>query len=351
MSTTINPHVQARGFSKLRRKRWLGNMAHVVMAGIAYCCLSVSAGASAAAASDYPNRPITIVVPWPAGGATDTLARLVADHMSAKLGQPVVVENKPGATGVIGTREVVNAAPDGYKLLAMAASFHTFSPSVNKTLPIDPIASISPISIFVSFPSVLAVPANSPYKTLEDLLDAAKREPGKLTFGSFGQGSAAHLIPTLLGVKSDVEFLHVPYKGSSPALVDLMGGQIAFVMDSLPSPLPHIQSGGLRALAVTGVQRSPSLPDVPSVAELIPGFEATIWLGLGAPQGLPRDIANKLNSTIKEIVADPSYAERLRAVGADASASESPEAFTEYLYAQKALWDEVVKDANLAQIQ
>ena len=298
-------------------------------------------------ASSYPNRPVRLVVPWPVGGATDVMARIVAEKLSTKLGQPVVVENKPGATGYIGTQQVIQAAPDGYTLLAMAASLHSFSPSVARTMPFDPVAGITPVSVFVTFPSVLAVPTNSPYQSVGDLVSAARSSPGKLTFGSSGTGSAAHLIPELLATSTGVQFLHVPYKGAAPALTDLMGGQITFVIDSIPSPLPQVRNGRLKALAVTGAQRSTALPDVPTIAETMPGFEEIIWLGIGGPPGLPIAIADKLCAAIREIARDPAYIKQVQALGANAVASESPQAFKAFMTAQRSLWEKVVADAKI----
>ncbi len=298
-------------------------------------------------ASGYPNRPVRLIVPWPVGGATDVMARIVAEKLSVKLGQPLVVENKPGATGYIGTQQVIQAPPDGYTLLAMAASLHSFTPSVARTMPFDPVAGITPVSVFVTFPSVLAVPINSPYQSVGDLVNAARAAPGKLTFGSSGTGSAAHLIPELLATSTGVQFLHVPYKGAAPALTDLMGGQITFVIDSIPSPLPQVRNGRLKALAVTGAQRSAALPDVPTIAETMPGFEAIIWLGIGGPPGLPQAIADKLCAAIAEIARDPAYIAQVQALGANAAASESPQAFKAFMTVQRALWERVVADAKI----
>ena len=298
-------------------------------------------------ASGYPNRPVRLIVPWPVGGATDVMARIVAEKLSVKLGQPLVVENKPGATGYIGTQQVIQAPPDGYTLLAMAASLHSFTPSVARTMPFDPVAGITPVSVFVTFPSVLAVPINSPYQSVGDLVNAARAAPGKLTFGSSGTGSAAHLIPELLATSTGVQFLHVPYKGAAPALTDLMGGQITFVIDSIPSPLPQVRNGRLKALAVTGAPRSAALPDVPTIAETMPGFEAIIWLGIGGPPGLPQAIADKLCAAIAEIARDPAYIAQVQALGANAAASESPQAFKAFMTVQRALWVRVVADAKI----
>ena len=298
-------------------------------------------------ASSYPNRPVRLIVPWPVGGATDVMARIVAEKLSTKLGQPLVVENKPGATGYIGTQQVIQAAPDGYTLLAMAASLHSFTPSVARTMPFDPVAGITPVSVFVTFPSVLAVPVTSPFKTVGDLVEAARAAPGKLTFGSSGTGSAAHLIPELLATSTGVQFLHVPYKGAAPALTDLMGGQITFVIDSIPSPLPQVRNGRLKALAVTSAQRSAALPGVPTIAETMPGFEAIIWLGIGGPPGLPSAIADKLCAALREIARDPAYIAQVEALGANAAASESPQAFKAFMTAQRSLWEKVVADAKI----
>ena len=298
-------------------------------------------------AAVYPSRPVRLVVPWPVGGATDVMARIVAEKLGARLGQTFVVENKPGATGYIGTQQVIQAAPDGYTLLAMAASLHSFTPSVAKTMPFDPVTSITPVSAFVTFPSLLAVPTNSPYQSVGQLIEAARSAPGKLTFGSSGTGSAAHLIPELLATSTGVQFLHVPYKGAAPALTDLMGGQITFVIDSIPSPLPQVRNGRLKALAVTSAQRSPALPDVPTIAETMPGFEAIIWLGIGGPPGLPPAIAQKLCDAIGAIASDPAYIAQVQALGANAAASESPQAFQAFMTAQRRLWEKVVADAKI----
>lgn len=327
-------------------------LSHRALRATATCALAAltalcAAPGQAQDAAGYPNKPVRLVVPWPIGGATDVMARIVADKLSAKLGQPFVVENKPGATGYIGTQQVIQAAPDGYTLLAMAASLHSFTPSVARTMPFDPVTGITPISAFVTFPSVLAVPTDSPFKTVGDLVAAAKAAPGKLTFGSSGTGSAAHLIPELLATSTGVQFLHVPYKGAAPALTDLMGGQITFVIDSIPSPLPQVRNGRLKALAVTSAQRSAALPDVPTIAETMPGFEAIIWLGIGGPPGLPAPIANKIAAAIGEVARDPAYIAQVQALGANAASSASPEAFRAFMVAQRSLWEKVVADAKI----
>lgn len=302
---------------------------------------------AASADSSYPSRPVKMVVPWSAGGATDVMGRILAERLSAKLGQSFVVENKPGATGYIGTQSVINSAPDGYTLLIMAASLHTYSPSVTRSMPFDPVNDITPVSVFTTFPSVVVVPEKSPYKTLADLINAAKAKQGALNYGSAGIGSASHLIPELLTRSTGARFHHVPYKGAAPAVTDLLGGQIDFMIDSLPSPLPHIRGGKLRALAVTGDKRSPLLPDVPAVAETIPDFQTVIWLGVGAPRNLPASIAEKLRAAIADVSREPEYIERLHKLGVEAAFSASSQEFKTYLNQQKDLWKKVVVDAKI----
>jgi tripartite-type tricarboxylate transporter receptor subunit TctC len=326
---------------RVRLKQWVG----CLMVSAAVCVTFWPSAASAD--SSYPARPVKVVVPWSAGGATDVMGRILSERLSAKLGQSFVVDNKPGATGYIGTQNVINSPADGYTLLIMAASLHTFSPSVARSMPFDPVNDLTPVSVFSTFPSVVVVPEKSPYKTLADLVNAAKAKPGTLNYGSAGIGSASHLIPELLTRSTDARFHHIPYKGAAPAVADLLGGQIDFMIDSLPSPLPNIRAGKLRALAVTGSKRSPLLPDVPAVSETIPDFQTLIWLGVGAPRNLPAPIAEKLRAAIAEISQEPEYIARLRNLGVDAAASKSPQEFKTYLNQQKDLWKKVVVEAKI----
>jgi tripartite-type tricarboxylate transporter receptor subunit TctC len=324
------------------RRRWIHSFIATVMA----------AGALLAHAQDgYPSKPVKLIVPWPAAGTVDMVARQLGERLSARLGQPVVVENKPGATGQIGSQAVVHAPPDGYTLLLMSATVHTVSPNLAKTFPFDPIDDFTPISQVVSFPYVLVVSSTSPYVTVADLANAAKKDPGKIAYGSFGIGSAPFLISELFAMSTGTQLLHVPYKGAAPAITDVLGGQITFFIDSLPSPLGQIRGGRLRALAVTTPQRSKTVPHVPTMAETIPGFEAIAWLGIAAPPRTPHDVVMKLHAALKEISAEPEYATKLRGVGLEPVASTSPEQFRAWLLAQKQYWGDFVRKAKIPMVE
>lgn len=317
------------------------------MTRILVALLASLAAAFPAAADEFPSRPVRIVVPWPAGGATDNIARVSALKMGAILKQPVVVENRPGGTGVLGSQTVLQSPPDGYTLVFMAASLHSVAPNLVKSLPFDTIESFTPISNSATFPYVLIVPANSPYQSAADLIRAAKAAPGKIAYGSFGIGSGSHLAAELFRLAAGVELLHVPYKGGSQALADVMGGQIPFMFDSLPSPIGNIRGGKVRALMVTSAARSPAVPDVPAMPELMPGFEGVAWVGLGGPAKMPRDVAAKLNDAMKKVTTDPDFMQRMRDMGADAATSASPEAFKDYMQREKQRWGKVVTEAKI----
>lgn len=316
----------------------------------ALACAAVLHAAPAAAAAeqaDYPTRPIRLVVPWTAAGTTDLVARSVAERLSARLGQPVVVENRPGATGLIGTQQVAQAVPDGYTLLLMSATVHTVSPNLKKAFPLDPIDDFTPISQVVSFPYVMVVPSNSPYKSVADVAEAARKAPGKISYGSFGLSSSPFLISELFALSTHTKLLHVPYKGAAPAIQDLLGGYITFFIDSLPSPLGQIRGGQLRALSVTTPERASILPDVPTMAETIPGFEAIAWIGIGAPAKLPAPIADRLNRELQAIAAEPAYGKKLREMGLEPVANKSPAEFRDWLRAQKQYWGDFVQKAHI----
>lgn len=313
--------------------------------------LVLAAGAFVAAgtamAQSYPNRPIKLVVPWPPAGAVDITARQLAERLSARLGQPAIVENRPGATGRVCSQSVVQAAPDGYTLLVMSATVHTFSPNLAKNFPFDPIDDFSVVSQIVAFPYVMVVPANSRFQSVADVAAAAKAQPGKISYASFGLGSGPYMVSELFAMQTGTQLLHVPYKGAAPAITDLLGGQIDFFIDSLPSPLGQIRAGKLRALSVTTPKRSSFLPEVPAMSESIPGFDATVWLGIAAPAKTPREIVNRLNAEIRAISAEPEYIERLRKIGLESVASPSPEEFRSFLITQKKFWGDFVQRAKI----
>jgi tripartite-type tricarboxylate transporter receptor subunit TctC len=299
-------------------------------------------------AQDYPTRPIRIIVPWPAGGATDNVARVVAARLAPVLKQPVVVDNRPGATGTIGTQAVIQAPPDGYTLLFMAASLHTFSPHLMKNMGFDTVADVTPISISVQFPYVLAVASTSPWKSVSDLIAAAKAQPGKLAYGSFGNGSGPNIITELFRQQTGIDVLHVPYKGGAQVTAALLAGEIPFMFDSLPSPLGQIRGNRLRALAVTSAKRTAAVPDVPTLIETGVNIEAIIWLGLGGPPKLPADIVAKLFDAMKQISVDPELQKRMADMGAQAAVSQSPQQFRDFMAGERDRWGKVIRDAKIS---
>jgi len=328
----------------------MGTSRRQVIKGAAASALGALVPAAWAQGS-YPSRPIKLVVPWTAAGTVDMTARLLADRLTAKLGQPVVVENRPGATGQIGSQAVARAPADGYTLLLMATTVHSVSPNLQKTFPFDPIDDFTPVSEVVRFPYALVVSASSPYQTVSNLIAAARKAPGTVSYGSFGLGSAPYLISEMLAMSSGTKLLHVPYKGAAQAITDVLGGQIHFFIDSLPSPLAQVRGGKLRALAVTTAQRSPVLPDVPTMAETLPGFDATAWLGIAAPAQTPRDVVAKLHAALRQIATEPEYVAKLRDTGLEPTASASPDEFRTFMQAQKAHWGRIVKDANVPLVE
>jgi len=300
----------------------------------------------AGAQAGYPNHPIRLVVPFPAGGTTDILARAVAQRMSETLGQQVVVDNRPGAGGNIGSELVAKSAPDGYTLLMGTVGTHAINPSLYSKMPYDHVKDFTPVILVAGVPNVLVVNPDLPVKTVAELIAYGKANPGKLNFASSGSGTSIHLSGELFKTLTGVQMTHVPYKGSSPALTDLMGGQVQLMFDNLPSSLGFIKAGKLRALAVTSAARSTALPDVPTVAESgLPGFEASSWFGVLAPAGTPRDIVTRINAEVAKWLASPEAREKLASQGAIA-AGGSPEDFVRHIGAETTKWAKVVKESG-----
>jgi len=304
----------------------------------------MSAGASAA---QYPSRPIHLVVPFSAGGTTDLLARIIAQKLGESFNVPVIVDNRPGAGGNIGSDTVAKAAPDGYTLVLGTVGTHAINASVYKKMPYDPSKDFAPISLVATTPNILVVNPSLPVKSVKDLIALAKSKPGKLTFASSGVGSSVHLSGELFKSMAGVDMVHVPYKGSGPAIVDLIGGQVDMMFDNMPSSLPYVKNGKLKAIAVTSAKRSSVVPDIPTIAESgVPGFEATAWWGLLAPAGTPVEIVGKLNAAVVKALGQPEVAKRLLALGAE-PASDTPEQFAAFIKSEKAKWSKVVKFAGV----
>ena len=302
--------------------------------------------APAWAQGTYPTKPVRVVVPFPAAGTTDILARAAAQKLSETWGQQVIVDNRPGAGGNIGSELVAKSAPDGYTLLMGTVGTHAINPSLYPKMPYDHVKDFVPVILVAGVPNVLVVHPSLPVNSVQELIAYAKANPGKLNFASSGSGTSIHLSGELFKVMTGVQMTHIPYKGSAPALTDLMGGQVQMMFDNLPSSLAFIKAGKLRALAVTSAQRSPALPDVPTVAESgVPGFEASSWFGLLAPAGTPRDIVAKINADTAKWLSSPDAKEKLAAQGA-AAAGGSPEDFAKHIQAETAKWARVVKESG-----
>jgi len=311
-----------------------------------FAALALAAFAAAAPAQDYPAKPIRLIVPFPPGGGTDIAARTVANKLSEALRWTFVVENKPGAGGNLGVEQAVKSPPDGYTLVIGQTSNLAINPALYAKLPYDPLKDLSPIALIVSAPVVLVVAANSPYKSLGDLLAAARRDPGAVTFASPGNGTVSHLAGELLQRASGVKFTHVPYKGAAQAMTDLLGGQVQSFMSSVPSALAQIKGGRLRAIAVTSAKRAAEMPEVPAIAESgYAGFDATTWYGLLAPAGTPAAVIKRLNAEVNRALGMPGVSGRLAAEGGEVLGG-SPERFASLLKADHAKWGRIVKESG-----
>ena len=297
------------------------------------------------AQATYPGKPVRLVVPFPAGGTTDLLARAAAQKLSEAWGQQVIVDNRPGAAGNIGAELVSKAAPDGYTLLMGTVGTHAINPSLYAKMPYDHVKDFVPVILVAGVPNVLVVNPGLPVNSVAELIAYAKANPGKLNFASSGSGTSIHLSGELFKTMTGVQMTHVPYKGSAPALTDLMGGQVQLMFDNLPSSLAFIKAGKLRALGVTSAVRAAALPDTPTVADTVPGFEASSWFGILAPAGTPRDIVTKINAETAKWLASPDAKEKLAGQGANV-AGGSPDAFAKHIQTETAKWAKVVKDSG-----
>jgi len=291
---------------------------------------------------DYPSRVVRVVVPFAAGGGADAVGRAVAERLSARLGRPFVVDNRPGAAGNIGTEQVARAAPDGYTLLVTGPN-HATNPHLFRQLPFDPVRDFAPVSLLTSAPYVLVAHAGLEARNFQDLLALARARPGVIAYGSAGNGTAGHLAMELIKSTAGIDLVHVPYRGSPPLLADLVSGQVSVGFDNVLSSAPLIAAGRLRALAVSGARRAPALPDVPTLAESgLPGFDVTVWQGLLAPAGTPAPIVARLNTEIVAALRSPDLRARLDQLGVEAIGS-SPEEFARFLNAELARWGEAVR--------
>ena len=319
-----------------------------ILAGLALIALASAPGVRAQTPDAYPSRAITIIVPFTAAGTTDILARLVAQKLSEKFDKTVVVENRPGAGGTIGTALVAKAPPDGYTLVMATIGTHAINSSLYKSMPFDAIRDFTPLTRVAMVPNVLVVNKDAPYNTVQELIAYGKANPGKLTFGSSGNGTTLHLSGELFKLRTGVQITHIPYKGSTPAIADLMGGQISMVFDNMPSVIQHIKGGRLKALGVTSSTRNAQLPDVPTIEESgVPGYEVWSWFGLLAPAGTPQAVIDKLNREIVAIIRQPDVNTRILDLGSVPTPESSAE-FAAFIRAETDKWARVVKEAGVS---
>ncbi len=308
---------------------------------------AIVALSTAVIAQDYPNKPIKLIVPFPAGQASDTISRIVGERLSKSLGQPVLVDNRPGAGGNIGTDAGAKSAPDGYTLTVATAAL-PISKNVYRKLPFDPEKDFATITLMTITPLVLVTRNDLAVKDVAGLVDHAKKNPGKLTFASSGTGTSHQLSGELFKTLAGIDMLHVPYKGSPPAHIDLMGGTVDMMFDNIVPVSPHVKSGKLKALAVTTKTRASSLPEIPTMAEAgFPSFEAVAWFGMLAPAGTPQPIVDRLNKEIVAILNTPDIKERLASMGATVVA-DKPDEFARFMSAEINKWAPIVKRAQIS---
>ena len=318
----------------------------MLRAVLTVACGATLAFAAAAQSQEFPTKAVTIVVPWPAGGPTDIAARPLAKGLSENLGQPFVIDNRAGASGNIGSGIVARAKPDGYTLLITSSSPIVINPSIYKKMPLDPQKDLAPITNLLRVPLVLVVNPSLPVNNLKELIAHIKAQDGKFQYASSGSGTPQHMTTELMKTQAGLDMVHVPYKGSAPAITDVLGGHLPMMFDSTIAIMPHIQSGKVKPIAVTGAQRSPLLPDVPTFSEAgMPGFESYAWYGFFAPAGTPKEIVDKLNAEARKVMDSPEYQRVLTDTGSE-NVGTSAEEFARFVEAEAAKWSKVAKESG-----
>lgn len=313
-------------------------------------CWAVAAAAACVAGSvqaqSYPTRPVRLIIPFSAGGAADVPGRILADRLTPVLGQQVVIENRPGAGSTIGAESAAKAPPDGYTLF-MISNTHFVSAALYKKLTFDPLNDYTPITQITSAPNILMVHPSLPVKNVQDLIALAKARPGQINYASSGNGSTQHLTGALFCKMAGINMTHIPYRGSGPVTADLLGGQVQVAFPGIAGMLPHIKSGRLRALGVTGAKRSPELPDVPTISEAgVKGYEMVAWFGVAGPKGLPREIQGRLQADLLKVLKTPDMQKSMRTVGQEVTYQEKPEQFYDFMKVEAAKWSKVVQESG-----
>ena len=321
----------------------MGTLMNIAMK-TAFATLVLTASATAA---EFPTKPVRLVVPYPPGGGNDTISRLLAPKFAESTAQQLIIDNRPGAGTTIGTALAARAAPDGYTIVMTSVATHAMAPQLYANPGYDAIKDFSAVTLLATTPMLLSVSAGLPYKTLQDVIAAAKASPGKLSYASGGNGTPPHLSAAIFTEKTGIQMVHVPYKGSGPALVDVMSGQIAMIIDTAASVTPHIRNGKLRGIAITGKRRWPDLPEVLTFAEGgLTDYDASSWYAIHAPAGTPKDVIGKLNAELARIVKFPDVSERLRLMSAEAVGGTPAELDT-FVRSEFAKWGKVIKSLNL----
>ena len=297
-------------------------------------------------AQSYPSKPIRLVVPFPAAGATDLFARTLSQKMGEKLGTTIVIDNKPGAGGAIGSDLAAKAPADGYTLLLATTSTHSIGPAINPRLPYDTVRDFTPIAHVGDAPSIMLVPNSSPAKTVREWIDLAKKNPGKLNYASSGNGTIVQLTAELFKSQAGVFVTHIPYKGTALAIPDLISAKVDVLFDSLPTGMPHVREGRLRALGVTSLKRSPLAPDVPPIADVLPGFESNTWFGLYGPRGLPPELVARVNTAANQALADPEVRDKLSRLGIEPTTS-TPAQFASMVAQDAGKWKKIITERRI----
>jgi len=298
-------------------------------------------------AQTYPTKPIRLIVPFPAGGATDLFARSLSQKLGDKLGQPVVVDNKPGAGGTLGSDLAAKASADGYTLLLSTTSTHSIGPNLNPKIPYDAMRDFTPIGQVGNAPSIMLVPNSSPAKTVQEWIELARKKPGQLNYASSGNGTIVQLTAELFKSQANLFLVHIPYKGTALAIPDLVSGKVDVLFDSLPTGLPHVRDGRLRALGVTSAKRTPLAPDLPPISDVLPGYESTTWFGLFGPKGLPAEVVSRVNTAANQVLKDSEVIDKLTRLGIE-PVGGTPAQFSAMLATELAKWKKIINERKIA---
>jgi tripartite-type tricarboxylate transporter receptor subunit TctC len=316
------------------------------MAAVGLACAAAGAAMAQSSSVAYPVRPIRMIVPFPAGGATDILARALSQKLGEKIGQTVVVDNRPGAGGTIGADAASKAPADGYTLLLATSSTHSIGPAINPKIPYNAENDFTPIAYVASSPNVVLVPMTSPSRTMREFIDHARKNPGRLNYASSGNGTIVHLTTEYFKAQSDTFILHIPYRGTALAMPDLISGKLDVLFDSFVTGMPHVKDGKLRALAVTSLKRTALAPDLPTVSETLPGFESVTWFGVYGPKGLNAELTARVNQAVNAALADAEVKERFARLGAEPTGG-TPQAFAAMVRTDSAKWKKIITERRI----